>query len=74
MKAYLVIKNFMHMDVQPRYVLYLMGTSLAFVLLFFAGTSPDVMQDEGSGWTKPSFEYHERVSSEAAAPEHAGTH
>ena len=35
-KAYMVAKNFMHVNVQPRYVAYLLGTALAFMLLFFA--------------------------------------
>ena len=59
-KAYLVVKNFMHLNVQPQFVIYLMGISLAFLALFFAGVSPDVMKDEGDGWTKPSFDYHEQ--------------
>ena len=34
-KAYLVAKNFMHLNVQPRYVMYLLGTTLVFMLLLF---------------------------------------
>jgi len=52
-KGWLVAKNFMHVNVQPRYVLYLLGTCLAFMLLFFSGTAPDVMKHEGSNWIKP---------------------
>jgi len=52
-KAWLVAKNFMHMNVQPRYVLYLLATCLVFMLLFYAGTAPDVMKQAGSNWTKP---------------------
>jgi caa(3)-type oxidase subunit IV len=51
-KAYLVVKNFMHLNVQPRFILYLMGTCLVFMLLFFAGTAPDVMKDDGDNWIK----------------------
>lgn len=54
-KAYLVAKNFMHIDLARRYVTYLVLTSLVFMLLFFAGTSPDVMKPEGTNWTKPSW-------------------
>jgi caa(3)-type oxidase subunit IV len=53
-KAYLVARNFMHLNVQPRYVVYMLSTVLAFVLLFFSGVSPDVMRAEGSGWVKPA--------------------
>jgi caa(3)-type oxidase subunit IV len=51
-KAYLVAKNFMHVNVQPKFIMYLMATSLVFMLLFFAGTAPDVMQEEGDNWIK----------------------
>jgi caa(3)-type oxidase subunit IV len=55
-KAYMVAKNFMHIDLAPRYVAYLAATCLVFMLLFFAGAAPDVMQAEGSNWVKPSWQ------------------
>ena len=55
-KAYLVAKNFMHIDVAPRYVAYLATTCLVFMLLFFAGTAPDVMKADGHNWVKPSWQ------------------
>jgi caa(3)-type oxidase subunit IV len=55
-KAYLVAKNFMHLDVQPRYVVYILGTTLVFMLLFFAGAAPDVMKHSGDNWRKPYVE------------------
>ncbi len=55
-KAYMVAKHFMHLNVQPRYVVYLLSTVLAFMLLFFSGVAPDVMEAEGHNWTKPSFD------------------
>jgi caa(3)-type oxidase subunit IV len=51
-KAYMVAKNFMHITVAKRYVVYLVTTCLVFMLLFFAGVSPDVMKDSGSNWKK----------------------
>ena len=54
-KAYLVAKNFMHINFAARYVTYLVATALLFMLLFFAGTAPDVMNSEGSGWEKPAW-------------------
>jgi caa(3)-type oxidase subunit IV len=54
-KAYLVAKNFMHINMTKRFVPYLVATGLVFMLLFFAGVSPDVMKDEGAGWEKPSW-------------------
>lgn len=55
-KAYMVAKNFMHITVAPRYVAYLVGTCLIFMLLFFAGTAPDVMKFSGTNWKKPAWE------------------
>ena len=52
-KAYLVAKNFMHLNLQPRFVVYLLGTTLVFMLLFYAGAAPDVMKHSGDNWEKP---------------------
>ena len=54
-KAYLVAKNFMHINIAARYVGYLMVTMLVFMLLFFAGTAPDVMKPSGRNWDKPTW-------------------
>ena len=54
-KAYLVAKNFMHINVARRYVAYLMLTCLLFMVLFFAGVAPDVMKFEGTRWVKPAL-------------------
>jgi len=62
-KAYMVAKNFMHLNIERVYVIYLILTMLVFVLLFFAGTSPDVMKWEGDNWVKPKVE---QASSHAA--------
>lgn len=50
-KAYMVAKNFMHVNIEPRYVAYLLLTMLVMMLVFFAGTSPDVMRHEGQNWS-----------------------
>ena len=52
-KAYLVAKNFMHVNLQPRFVVYMLGTVLVFMLLFYAGTAGDVMKHSGDNWVKP---------------------
>jgi caa(3)-type oxidase subunit IV len=53
-KAYLVIKHFMHLTIEKRYIGFLMLTMLAFMLIFIAGVSPDVMKHEGQRWTNTS--------------------
>jgi caa(3)-type oxidase subunit IV len=54
-KAYLVVKNFMHIDIAAKVVTYMVLTMLLFMLLFFAGAAPDVMESPGSNWEKPSW-------------------
>lgn len=54
-KAWMVAKNFMHISLAPRYVLYLVATTLLFMLLFFAGAAPDVMKFSGTNWEKPAW-------------------
>ena len=55
-KAWLVAKNFMHIDVQPRFVAYIVTTCLVFMLLLYAGTAGDVMNQTGDQWHKPPVE------------------
>ena len=54
-KAYLVAKNFMHINLAAKYVTYFIVTALVFMFLFFAGTAPDVMKPQGRNWTKPAW-------------------
>jgi caa(3)-type oxidase subunit IV len=74
-KAYLVAKHFMHINLEQRFVTYFMATTLVFVLLFFAAVSPDVMKKDGANWEKPSW----KVPAAATAggehgAEHGGAH
>ncbi len=55
-KAYIVAKNFMHLNIQPRFVVYLLTTMVVFMLLFFAGVAPDVMEHEGDNWIRTPIE------------------
>jgi caa(3)-type oxidase subunit IV len=55
-KAYLVAKNFMHVNVEKRWVPYLLIVCLLFVAILFAGVAPDVMKHSGLHWTNPSAE------------------
>ncbi len=59
-KAYLVVVNFMHINAAPRFVTYAVTTTLVFMLLFFAGAAPDVMQSSGTNWVKPAWIEAER--------------
>jgi len=70
-KAYLVAKNFMHINIEKRFIPYIVTTVLVFMLLFFAGVAPDVMKKEGRQWEKPSWKSSPAAS---ATPAHEGAH
>jgi caa(3)-type oxidase subunit IV len=74
-KAYLVAKNFMHINIAPRFVGYLVGTCLVFMVLLFAGVSPDVMKPKGENWVKPGWtEVHIVQDLEQGLPGHEAGH
>lgn len=72
-KAYLVCAHFMHLNVEKRYVSYLLTVSLVFMFLFFAGAGPDVMEHRGRNWENVAARQEtERALKEQAA--HGGAH
>jgi caa(3)-type oxidase subunit IV len=77
-KAYLVAANFMHLNIEKKYISYLLATALMFMLLFFAGTAPDVMKHEGQNWRNVAAEAEVQRALEAqgadAHGEHGGQH
>src|SRR5579863_6987138 len=50
-KAFLVAKNFMHVNVEKRWVPYLLVVCILFMVILFAGVSPDIMKHSGLRWT-----------------------
>ena len=73
-KAYLVAVKFMHIDQTPRYIIYLVSTTLVFMFLFFAGTAPDVMKDRGTNWIKPAWIAAEAAYAAGEGTEHPPEH
>ncbi len=49
-KAYLVAKHFMHVDVPPKFVMMFVGAALTIMFLFFFAIAPDVMSHDGANW------------------------
>jgi caa(3)-type oxidase subunit IV len=49
-KAYLVCSHFMGLNIEKRYIGYLLTTTVVFMFLFYAGVSPDVMEHHGRNW------------------------
>jgi hypothetical protein len=77
-KAYLVAKNFMHIGLERRWVLYLLFGMLAFMLVMVGGMSPDVLKHDGLRWenvaAKREVERGEKAAAAAAEPGAAAHH
>jgi caa(3)-type oxidase subunit IV len=52
-KAYMVAKNFMHLDIEKPLVHWMLVAALALMVLLWAGVAPDVQKHEGQHWKKP---------------------
>jgi caa(3)-type oxidase subunit IV len=55
-KAYLVTRHFMHLDIEKRWVSYILVAMLAFMVVLFGGFSPDIMKHTGQRWNKTYVE------------------
>jgi caa(3)-type oxidase subunit IV len=64
-KAYLVAKNFMHVNVEKRWVPYLLIVCLLFIVILFAGVSPDVMKHSGLHWNNDAAQHAVETGSAA---------
>jgi caa(3)-type oxidase subunit IV len=77
-KAALVVRNFMHLNVEKAFVHYFLITSLAFMALFFFAVAPDVMKHEGTRWeNKAAKSWIQSVEEEYAnggGDHHGGGH
>jgi caa(3)-type oxidase subunit IV len=65
-KAYLVAKNFMHLDVERPIVHWVLGVMLVLMVLLYAGVAPDAQRQKGYHWYK--------LTGAAGAPAPAGEH
>jgi caa(3)-type oxidase subunit IV len=74
-KAYLVCAKFMHLNIEKKFVIYFLVTSLAFMALFYFGVAPDVMQHHGHRWKNVAAEAAVTKGLEQAkASAHDGAH
>ena len=73
-KAYLVASHFMHLNVEKKYVGYLLLTALAFMFLFYAGVAPDVMNHRGRRWENVAAINETERALKANAAEQADGH
>ncbi|RME15697.1 MAG: caa(3)-type oxidase subunit IV [Bdellovibrio sp.] len=55
-KATMVANHFMHLNIEKKYISYLLIGMVLMVFLFVGGTSPDVLMPEGQHWEKQVIE------------------
>ncbi len=68
-KASMVAKHFMHLDVEKPIIRWALGAVLVLMVLLYAGLAPDVQKSSGQHWVKSDgFHY----MSEAARGAHGG--
>ena len=65
-KALLVAKNFMHINVEKRWVPYLLLIMVAFLVILFAGVAPDIMRHDGLHWSNGSAKQSVETGMKAA--------
>lgn len=49
-KATMVAAYFMHLNIERRYIWFLLFIMLTFLFVLFAGVAPDVMKQSGQNW------------------------
>ena len=70
-KAYLVAKNFMHIDVEKPVVHFALGAALIIMTLLYAGVAPDVQKSSGQRWVKSAgFHYMSDAARGPAESDH----
>ena len=70
-KAYMVAKNFMHLDIEKPIVHYILAVALALMVLLYGALAPDVQRGAGEGWKKDAGFHHSFTTSK---PREAGAH
>ena len=70
-KAYMVAKNFMHLDIEKPIVHWILLVALALMVLLYGALAPDVQRGAGQGWKKDAGFHHSFTTSK---PHEAGEH
>ena len=72
-KAYMVAKNFMHLDIEKPIVHWMLAGMLALMVLLYGALAPDIERGTGRNWKKDAGFHHSFVTSkprEAGGGEH----
>jgi caa(3)-type oxidase subunit IV len=70
-KAYMVAKNFMHLDVEKPIVHWILLVALALMVLLYGALAPDIQKGTGAGWKKDAGFHHSFTTSQ---PHHQDGH
>lgn len=73
-KATMVCAYYMHLNVEKRYIWYLLLTVVVFMLILFSGLAPDIMRDEGTNWKNMGSKNFEKEMAHIQEHEHGGEH
>lgn len=73
-KAYMVVKNFMHIGVEKKYVGYLLVTMLALMFLMVGGVGPDVLRHDGTRWSNVAAHKATEDGLKAGSGHHGDAH
>ncbi|TMQ72993.1 MAG: hypothetical protein E6K80_01305 [Candidatus Eisenbacteria bacterium] len=68
-KAYLVAKNFMHLDIEKPIVKWLLSLALVIMVLLYTLVAPDVEKSSGQHWVKTQ-NFHYMSEAARGATEH----
>lgn len=68
-KAWMVMKNFMHIDVEKPIIRWIMATGVALMVLLYGALAPDVQREKGQHWVKDAGFHHSFTTSK---PHHEG--
>lgn len=71
-KAYIVARKFMHLDLEKPIVHWVLALALVLMVLLYAGISPDVGRGSGQRWVKTSGWHHLPPQSEHESGTHTG--
>lgn len=75
-KAWLVLKHFMHVNTEQKMVWYILSGAVILMFLMFFGVAADVMNHEGSRWENVAAkaEIERALAEQAAGGGHHGEH
>jgi caa(3)-type oxidase subunit IV len=68
-KAYIVAKNFMHLDIEKPIVHFILAAGVALMVLLYGALAPDIQKSEGQHWKKDAGFHHSFTTSK---PHHEG--